>query len=682
MTKPTNDLEDASFGMYDHFLPSMKAASYTLNIESKMTSRESGEVFHHEIREFGFVVDAPRFTLVTQDEVRSCSPPHGGNADYRGMLPHIVLNNRALPWERSIDPESARTNERVIPWMALLLLTNDEMAAENVRLQELRASDWQRAEDGIVVPAFKLTPGDKDENVTVLDISARLFRAVCPRVNELDLLAHVRRVRVDEKHGDFIKNERDFSILMSNRIVQPGANVMLLVSLEGWRDWLEHDSIETNKNRLRVVVLHSWNFFCDVGDGSFCALIKKLDAGLFSDRVTVAGTEHAALQSIFAQGYTAIAYEPDGSDRTFAWYRGPLSPALDARFGSERKPFESADSAIVIEASSGMLDVSLSSAFQLGRLLALGSVSFGTAVRRWNHLKQLDALATHESKTPRTSLVEEMARYAASHVLGGEQSDGTFDDVKRVSEWLVALRLLKPVPLHYLVPAGSFLPAESLRFFYLDENWLDAMTDGALSLGASWSSAQWFLQSNRGTLRQTLRAMMTITPRNASSASKAIDDDMPMTGFLLRSSLLKKVPGLEVECLASGARTEKLNILRMDLIGEDLLLVLVLGKPEQIRFKLPREGMTFGYDASGLRARITRAAETNLGARDANVPPLLMSDYTRIDDVAKGVLDIRRLHNKLEGEEDKSGARFALHWLNGLDDALIRWEHASERDSS
>ena len=49
-------------------------------------------------------------------------------------------------------------------------------------------------------------------------------------------------------------------------------------------------------------------------------------------------------------------------------------------------------------------------------------------------------------------------------------------------EWIARLVLLYPVPFHYLVPHQSLLPSESMRFFHLDDNWVDALVDGAFSI--------------------------------------------------------------------------------------------------------------------------------------------------------------------------------------------------------
>lgn len=49
--------------------------------------------------------------------------------------------------------------------------------------------------------------------------------------------------------------------------------------------------------------------------------------------------------------------------------------------------------------------------------------------------------------------------------------------------WLGRLRTLEGVPFPYIVPHEEMLPNDSIRFFHIDRNWIDAMIDGALSTG-------------------------------------------------------------------------------------------------------------------------------------------------------------------------------------------------------
>ena len=52
-----------------------------------------------------------------------------------------------------------------------------------------------------------------------------------------------------------------------------------------------------------------------------------------------------------------------------------------------------------------------------------------------------------------------------------------------VATWFGQLASLAGVPFNYLVPDERMLPPESLRLVYLDDNWLDALIDGAFSVG-------------------------------------------------------------------------------------------------------------------------------------------------------------------------------------------------------
>jgi hypothetical protein len=679
MTTTLPNLDAESFGMHDHFLPGAPAGSYKLQINARMNARDTGETFHHEENSLEFIVDAPRFSLLAREEIRACSPPHGENVEDLNTLPHIVLNHRSLPWERTLRPQTNETSP--LPWMALILLTQDEIQADGARVIDILGREISQNGG----PSLDIDSAESESTIKVIDISATLFRAVCPNFDDLPLLAHVRRVNMDDKSSGPAGQSSDFAILTSNRFVQQGTNFVFLISLEGWSDWLSEKNGATNNGRMRIVILHSWNFTSATEGTSFATCVKKLNVDVFADNASRATCPDPALQSLLDRGYMALAYQPDGAEKTAAWYRGPCSPVAEASFGADDLPFDSADTAMTLDENTGMLDISYSAAFQLGRLLALGSPSFGAALRRWNHNKQLDLLSSGDQTSPPQTLLDEMAQYLVSHVLAKKQEDASLTDIGTVSNWFVQLRQLQMVPFRYLVPGPGFLPPESLRLFYLDENWLDALTDGAFSLSAATSTGPWFARSTRGMLRQTVRRLLAA--QRVAMGRLALDENTRLAGFLLRSKLLGIFPGLEIECFETNAsstppQSRKLDLVRMDHLDSDLLLVLVAGVPDQIRFRLPRESLTYSHDAVGLRPRITRAEHGDIGARNPNIAPIVIKDYIRPNPFVGGVLDIRKLQDMLEGPNDTSSARFALHWLNGPDDVTICWEHAQEGSSS
>jgi hypothetical protein len=76
--------------------------------------------------------------------------------------------------------------------------------------------------------------------------------------------------------------------------------------------------------------------------------------------------------------------------------------------------------------------------------------------------------------------------WEAKQLLGQSTEEGGTGGVlpDTARDWLAALRLGEGVPFQYLVLDDRLLPAESIRFFYLDRNWTDALVAGALSVGA------------------------------------------------------------------------------------------------------------------------------------------------------------------------------------------------------
>jgi hypothetical protein len=84
-----------------------------------------------------FEVIAPQFRIKAAD-IHSTYPPQG-HADQPNVLPHIVLSDPHLPWERKIDRADAFPDEEAqhIPWLAVLPFDCNGPALE------LRLSDNQ-----------------------------------------------------------------------------------------------------------------------------------------------------------------------------------------------------------------------------------------------------------------------------------------------------------------------------------------------------------------------------------------------------------------------------------------------------------------------------------------------------------------------------------------------------------
>lgn len=162
-----------------------------------------------------------------------------------------------------------------------------------------------------------------------------------------------------------------------------------------------------------------------------------------------------------------------------------------------------------------------------------------------------------------------------------------------ITDWLAKLSLLYGVPFEYLVPDVRLLPVESLRFFYMDPNWLQRAIDGALSIGTTSSRDNVF---NEAFYQQVYAAVQAAIPRvrqtvQGSAQPAELIAGATTTGFLFRSAVVSGYPGLEVIPTYQG---NAVPILRLDRISSDIMLALFNGVPDNVLIRQPAEGLHFG----------------------------------------------------------------------------------------
>jgi hypothetical protein len=173
--------------------------------------------------------------------------------------------------------------------------------------------------------------------------------------------------------------------------------------------------------------------------------------------------------------------------------------------------------------------------------------------------------------------------------------------------WLRNLQLLMGVPFNYLVPDEGMLPPESIRFFYLDPNWVDALIDGAFSIGRNLtretSSPILALDEATGPgVRFTLRVNAAALRATHLGIPAPVTTLKIVTGFLLRSTLVTAYPGMGV--YAYNAKGDELSILRFERLGQesDTLLCLVDGEAAQIDVHEAPEQLHYGIDSWSISA--------------------------------------------------------------------------------
>ncbi len=194
----------------------------------------------------------------------------------------------------------------------------------------------------------------------------------------------------------------------------------------------------------------------------------------------------------------------------------------------------------------------------------------------------------------------------------------TADHLAGIAEWLGRMGLLNGVPFANLVPDVRMLPEESIRFFYVDQTYLDAMVDGALSVGIRSSRDTQFNEIMHAVLRDAVDSeMATVRAELLGQAPAAGGVAGSMAGFLLRSAVVGGFPGLEVQAQSASGTT--LPALRIDRLAPDVLIALFPAAPSQVSLSEPQEGLRFGVEDNSLidlrstGAAAQPAAGTQLG---------------------------------------------------------------------
>ena len=189
----------------------------------------------------------------------------------------------------------------------------------------------------------------------------------------------------------------------------------------------------------------------------------------------------------------------------------------------------------------------------------------------------------------------------ADFVTDDDPDDGEHVVPGELRRFLARLRLLHGVPFSYLVPDAELLPIESIRFFYIDRAWTDALVQGALSVGTISTADRAQLEARLPAHPQRGRRGRAHDPhaRRAKSGSKA--PAARITGFLMRSRAVSGWPNLHVRAYSR------------DVVADDALTTAAESRPE------PHEGAAHGAPRAGGAAGAVRRRAGG-GARRGAAP--------------------------------------------------------------
>ncbi|KAL6823366.1 hypothetical protein V8C40DRAFT_280067 [Trichoderma camerunense] len=273
----------------------------------------------HLTAEQGFFVDAPQFSL-PDGSVHSTYPPAGYSDDHR-ILPHIVLTDPHLPWERLGSPKqgtNAELREKVrlmalgseekpvrnrVPWLVVLAFDQSELrmppedldkifsATSDCVIKPVKQSStmtvnmsiadlWKLPTSDVITPVTPDLGPDtmKDSRGDFIFVQPEIFKSffstwdednnrVIPENNKADTLqyqylAHVRKINGSGMALAGVENTAVFSIVIGNRSgpldnQTPTTMCAHLVSIEGVEDM----AFPSDSQRyVALCSLYSWNY--------------------------------------------------------------------------------------------------------------------------------------------------------------------------------------------------------------------------------------------------------------------------------------------------------------------------------------------------------------------------------------------------------------------------------------
>jgi len=213
-------------------------------------------------------------------------------------------------------------------------------------------------------------------------------------------------------------------------------------------------------------------------------------------------------------------------------------------------------------------------------------------------------VATYFSSQVALDVAVSAAQKYADLIVDHDPDDGAHVVPGELRRFLARLRLLHGVPFSYLVADSDLLPIESIRFFYLDRAWTDALIQGALSVGTVNSSDRVQLES----LYPRVRDEVDEEERRVRlPGGEAVQQGAagPVTGFVLRSRAVSGWPGLHVrayrqelggpdDAVIPESDPRRIKLLRMERLAPAVMFVLFDGIPAVVHIEEPRQGIQFG----------------------------------------------------------------------------------------
>ncbi|MDR1689988.1 MAG: hypothetical protein LBS21_15485 [Clostridiales bacterium] len=369
------DVNERDFKIADYYKPALAEGTYTISGVQNVTSPETDTFKANK----NFYVAVNTETIAHSD-IFSVYPFPEQRGDFSGTLPFIVLNNEVYPWMRHWMDD---INGRPVPWLALIVLSQDEGAAQgDIKYSQL----LNLKEKGVYFP-YVNNPASlsrDDDNVHIVTIPKAVYEKIIPAAEDLPWLTHAKFINLSAAEDSVAEQNGWYSTIIANRFVPSVKNravksTVHLVSVDGYLN----GNISAEYNYVRFVSLHHWSVYSEkTEEKSFVTLAQGLSRNCREVK------DNSLKPHYLRTG-----------EKTYSFYRSPLLPLESKRLeninGEEKF---TADGRLIYDLENGIFDVSYSAAFNLGRLITLSRRGEAEKIVAWRkdeaasrHLNSIDS---------------------------------------------------------------------------------------------------------------------------------------------------------------------------------------------------------------------------------------------------------------------------------------------------
>lgn len=254
-------------------------------------------------------------------------------------------------------------------------------------------------------------PGLFNKMITTYEKGTPMSEQKRADISRYKYLAHIRHVKTSGMAASATYETGIFSVVVAHRLgplsnTEQGLTIAHLVSLDGWKNMplVEADSTKY----VALSSLYSWTYttlptsspslselFRLIGNTSH---VLRAPDPMIQNMAGQAGSLAKKMTARFKDGYTLVKHRTQTGETTSAFFRGALVPNVPTHpVASNWTTMSNSGTDLqILDQETGLLDITYSAAWNLGKAMAIADSSFTSSLARLRNYLLARALNTGE----------------------------------------------------------------------------------------------------------------------------------------------------------------------------------------------------------------------------------------------------------------------------------------------